>query len=150
MNTKPVIRPADITEAESIANLYLRSRAWALPSVPVAHEPDDVRRWFRDYLLPKTDTFVAVQDGTIVGFMSLDDHWIEQLYLEPGITGQGIGTQLLELAKLRFPTGLKLWTFQVNDRAREFYEKHGFVVSEMTDGAGNEEHAPDVLYKWGY
>ncbi len=144
------IRPAEIVEADAIAELYLRSRAWGLPTIPVAHDDADVRRWCREQLLPKTDTFVAVVDGAIVGFMSLDNHWIEQLYLDPSYTGKGVGTQLLDLAKLRFPTGLKLWTFQVNERARKFYEKHGFVVSEMTDGARNEEHAPDVLYKWGY
>jgi GNAT superfamily N-acetyltransferase len=44
--------------------------------------------------------------------------------------------------------GLRLWTFQKNEGARRFYERHGFDVVEMTDGAGNEEHEPDVLYAW--
>ena len=41
---------------------------------------------------------------------------------------------------------LQLWTFQVNDRARRFYERNGFTIAEMTDGAGNQEREPDIRY----
>ncbi|MDP9464580.1 MAG: GNAT family N-acetyltransferase, partial [Actinomycetota bacterium] len=44
------------------------------------------------------------------------------------------------------PEGLQLWTFESNDRARRFYERHGFTAVEFTDGAGNEERWPDVRY----
>ena len=45
-------------------------------------------------------------------------------------------------------TGLQLWTFQVNEAARRFYERQGFVAAESTDGSGNEERSPDVRYTW--
>ena len=48
----------------------------------------------------------------------------------------------------RQPDGFSLWTFQQNLRARRFYERHGFVAVEETDGLGNEERAPDVRYLW--
>jgi len=51
-------------------------------------------------------------------------------------------------AQARRPAGLELWTFQVNDGARRFYERHGFRAVEVTDGAGNEERQPDVRYAW--
>ncbi len=44
--------------------------------------------------------------------------------------------------------GLELWTFQVNARARRFYERHGFVEVDRTDGGHNEERQPDVRYAW--
>lgn len=31
--------------------------------------------------------------------------------------------------------------------ARRFYERHGFVVVDATEG-DNEEGAPDVCYQW--
>jgi hypothetical protein len=46
------------------------------------------------------------------------------------------------------PEGLQLWTFQSNVRAHKFYERHGFIAVETTDGSGNEEQAPDVRYVW--
>jgi len=36
----------------------------------------------------------------------------------------------------------------VNEPARRFYERHGFVAEELTEGAANEERAPDVRYRW--
>jgi hypothetical protein len=36
----------------------------------------------------------------------------------------------------------------VNARGRAFYEHHGFTIDHMTDGAGNEEQEPDILYVW--
>jgi hypothetical protein len=46
------------------------------------------------------------------------------------------------------PDGFELWVFAVNTRARRLYERHGLVAVEFTDGAGNEEGAPDVRYAW--
>jgi ribosomal protein S18 acetylase RimI-like enzyme len=46
------------------------------------------------------------------------------------------------------PHGLWLWTFQTNTGARRFYERHGFVAVDETDGSANEERAPDVRYAW--
>ncbi len=43
----------------------------------------------------------------------------------------------------------ELWTFQTNLPARRFYERHGFIAVRWTDGASNEERAPDVRYVWG-
>jgi hypothetical protein len=58
------------------------------------------------------------------------------------------GACLVELAKRERPDGLRLWTFASNLRAQRFYERHGFVEAQCTDGRGNEERAPDILYVW--
>ena len=52
------------------------------------------------------------------------------------------------LAKKRYPDGLQLCSFQVNGPAQRFYERHGFIAVEHTDGSGNEEHEPDIRYVW--
>jgi hypothetical protein len=39
--------------------------------------------------------------------------------------------------------------FQANAGARRFYLRHGFVEAGRTDGRGNEERAPDILYVFG-
>ena len=41
--------------------------------------------------------------------------------------------------------GLQLWVFQRNVGARRFYERHGFTLTELTDGSRNEEREPDAL-----
>ena len=65
----------------------------------------------------------------------------------PEHQGCGVGDTLLQLAKAAFPS-LQLWTFQKNVLTRRFYEKRGFVAIQETNGLDNEEHEPDVLYRW--
>lgn len=144
----PSVRPAAAEDALAVAEVYLRSFTAAMPSVQRAHPDDEVRTWVRDVLVRGGSVVVAEADGQVVGFVALSDGWVEQLYVDPSHQGQGIGAQLLALAKDRQPDGLQLWTFQVNEQAQRFYEQHGFVVVERTDGSGNEEREPDVRYAW--
>ena len=97
------------------------------------------------------DREVADLDGVVVGLMVLgherDGDWIEQLYLDPSWMGRGLGERFMEVALRRCPNGLQLWAFQSNEGARRFYERHGFVAEELTDGRANEERTPDVRYR---
>jgi hypothetical protein len=83
-----------------------------------------------------------------LGILVLEGSWVDQLYVEPAMTGQGIGADLLRVAKRERPLGLRLWTFASNTRAQRFYERQGFVEVRRTDGRDNEEKAPDILYVW--
>lgn len=83
-----------------------------------------------------------------IALMALTPTWIEHLQVHPEHTGRGLGTTLLEHAMQLQPTGLQLWVFESNVRAIAFYERHGFVTVERTDGAGNEERAPDARMVW--
>ena len=73
---------------------------------------------------------------------------VDQLYVDPPWIGRGLGRILVDHAKQRSAGGLELWTFQVNAAARRFYARQGFVEVDWTDGAGNEEHEPDVRCRW--
>jgi ribosomal protein S18 acetylase RimI-like enzyme len=83
-----------------------------------------------------------------VGILVLKGDCIDQLYVDPTLTGRGIGAELLELAKRERPHGLRLWTFVSNGGAQRFYGRHGFREVERTDGTRNEERAPDIHYAW--
>jgi GNAT superfamily N-acetyltransferase len=143
-----VLRPAGAADAAAVAEVWLRSFDDALPTVQRAHTDDEVRGWIRDVLVPGHDVWVAEADGAVVGVLALSEGWLDQLYLDPGWRGRGIGDRFVELAKQRQPAGLQLWTFEVNRPAQRFYERHGFVAVERTDGATNESREPDVRYVW--
>jgi hypothetical protein len=55
---------------------------------------------------------------------------------------------MIATAKARRPDGLDLYCFQVNTRARTFYENHGFVAVATGDGSNNSEGQPDIRYAW--
>lgn len=142
-----IIRPATDSDAEATANMWLRSRTIALPTVRLGHSDEEVRGWFRTVVIPQHDTWVADAAGTIVGVLVLSDQFVEQLYLAPDWRGRGIGDRMVALAKAHRPDGLQLWTFQVNRPAQRFYERHGFRAVERTNG-DNEEREPDIRYAW--
>jgi len=143
-----VIRRATASDAAASADVYLRSFAAALPTVVRPRSDDEVHAYIRDVVVPSHETWVAVAEEQVVGLMVLDGDLLSQLYLDPGWRGRGIGDRFVTLAKERGPRGLSLWTFQVNKPAHRFYERHGFVEAERTDGSGNEEREPDVRYVW--
>lgn len=138
-------RPEDSIE---MAEVWIQSYAAALPAVRRAHTDDEVREWFASVVVPRREAWVAVDRRRVVGLLVLVEAEIEQLYLAPEWRGNGIGDRFIELAKQRRPGGLSLWTFQVNKPAQRFYERHGFVPAERTDGSANEEREPDVRYEW--
>jgi GNAT superfamily N-acetyltransferase len=140
------LRRAVLADAPAVAELFLDS-FHATYAFPLAHTDDEVRGWVRDKLVPTMETWVAVDGERVVGMMVVAPGHLEQLYVAPDRLGRGIGRRLLELAKERSPGGLSLWTFQVNDRARRFYERNGFVAAQLTD-SDNEEGQPDVRYDW--
>ncbi len=98
--------------------------------------------------MPRQETWVAENGGAVVGVMVLHGELLSQLYLDPDWRGRGLGDRFVRLAKERSPHGLNLWTFQINKPAHRFYERHGFVAVEHTDGSGNEEREPDMRYVW--
>ncbi|MBC9712046.1 GNAT family N-acetyltransferase [Streptomyces sp. TRM66268-LWL] len=145
----PELRRARAADAEDLAEVWLRSYAAALPGVRRAHTDSEVRDWFRHVVVPQHETWAAsAPDGTAVGLLVLDGPELDQLYLAPEWRGRGLGDRLVTLAKSRRPTGLSLWTFQVNEPARRFYARHGFVERERTDGSRNEESEPDIRMTW--
>ncbi|TGZ18741.1 histone acetyltransferase [Streptomyces sp. S816] len=147
--TGVLLRRARDSDARAAADVWLRSFAAALPTVVRPRTEDDVRDYFRDIVVPSRETWVAEEDGgRIIGVMVLDGQLLSQLYLEPERRGRGLGDRFVALAKERSPDGLTLWTFQVNKPAHRFYERHGFLAAESTDGSGNEEREPDVRYVW--
>jgi GNAT superfamily N-acetyltransferase len=73
---------------------------------------------------------------------------LNYLYVDPDEIGHGIGSALYRHVVERRSEGrLTFWVFQENDRARRFYERHGAHAVRFTDGEGNEEKTPDVLYE---
>jgi len=117
-----------------------------LPWLAGLHTPEEDRAFFRDHVFSTGDVWGAI-DGDIVGFIAFRKDWIDHLYVLPDRQRRGTGRELLLVAMSAW-TCLKLWTFQRNFAARAFYEKNGFIVVRETDGSGNEEREPDVLYRW--
>ncbi|KAA3451370.1 GNAT family N-acetyltransferase [Mesorhizobium sp. SARCC-RB16n] len=143
-DAKVALRPAIASDATAIARIMraaLNSFAW----MPVVHTPAEDLAFIRDIVLPNQQVTVAEAGADIVGFIAVNGDWVEQLYLDPAWTGQGIGSRLLMDATATLPI-VKLHCFQSNAGAQRFYERHGFRAEAFGDGTTNEEGLPDILY----
>ncbi|NUK27093.1 GNAT family N-acetyltransferase [Streptomyces lunaelactis] len=143
-----VIRRAAAADASAVADVWLRAFSSALPGVRRAHTDQEVRSWVQHVVVPGQETWVATVEDAVVAMMVLDGEELDQLYVDPSWQSRGIGNRFVDLAKTQSATGLALWTFQVNAPAQRFYERHGFVAVEHTDGSRNEEREPDIRYEW--
>ena len=138
------IRQANDGDIVPVARLFGAVRAACLPYLPDLHTPEEDLAFFRERVFRECEVWIA---GAIDGFIAFRAGWVDHLYVAPERQRAGIGGALLAQA-MRSHSPLRLWTFQKNVRAIEFYAARGFREIERTDGSGNEEREPDVLLEW--
>lgn len=145
-----------------VSNIYEQSWKYAyrgivpqsfLDSIPPGSSVSRIRESGRQYL-------VAVENDTIIGTSSFcGSRWeqykdygeIATIYFLPEYMGKGYGRLLLgrtveELRQLGYDHIL-LWVFEDNHRARRFYEKCGFILSneKQVNEIGGKELS-EVMY----
>lgn len=141
-----IVRRALLADSAEIAEVFLASRA-TMAYLPRLHTDDDTRS-FIAHVVRDLETFVAVRQNGIVGFLAFRDDWLDHLYVHPARFNTQTGTKLFAEARFQRPEGFQFWVFQQNAGARRFYERHGCALARLTDGSGNEEQLPDALYVW--
>ncbi|MGF0538121.1 N-acetyltransferase family protein [Agrobacterium sp. ES01] len=92
--------------------------------------PDCFEIWFDQ----STDVFyVAVENATVLGFVSIKDDEVVKLYCCRKVRGSGLAGQLLAHAEsqiaVRGFTKAYLFCTAGNHRAERFYENHGWILS---------------------
>jgi putative acetyltransferase len=141
------IRELELHEMDAAAAVHRASLLHAVPFFAGLHTREEDRQYFRERVFPACEVWGAFDEQTLVGIIAFRRDWIDQLYVLPSAQRRGTGTALLEIARNKY-SSLHAWTFQRNIVARSFYESRKFVRIKETDGLGNAEKEPDVLYFW--
>ncbi len=149
MGALPTVTVRQLKSEHAAAAAVLHRNAGALiPGYDTSiHTPEEDLAFHRDQVIPTGDAWGAFDGERLLGLIALLPGWIDHLYVEPALHRQGIGSLLVRHAQVR-QSELRLYTFQSNANARAFYERHGFTIEELTDGARNEEKMPDITYRW--
>ena len=156
----PTEAPADGATEEFELRPGFRSDLYALHEVfvgatagpghpPESRSPEEVRTWCLQLLDdPGRQLWVAVRDELPLGFVLLEGAWVNLLFVHPDRNARGVGAALIGLVKSLRPSGFGLRVYQMNERARRFYRKHGLVELERTDGASYHDAEPDLQMAW--
>jgi GNAT superfamily N-acetyltransferase len=159
------VRPATGKDAPGIA--CAQERAWqrAYRHVFPVEELDrggfirpELWRERLEHPPPGWTTFVADEDGAVVGFVSVgpsrDERGLGELYaiyVHPDWWATGAGRALIQRGELQLRSTYDvatLWVLEDNPRARSFYETAGW----STDGGKKSDErwgvrAPEVRYR---
>jgi len=95
--------------------------------------------------LPNSETYLAIKDNVIVGFISMADNYLAALFVKTEMQGNGIGKKLLNYIKERRET-IQLKVYKKNAGSVQFYEMQDFkTLSESNDENTNEI---EFLMEW--
>jgi GNAT superfamily N-acetyltransferase len=132
--------PADLPVIARILGDWCRDTDW----MPKLHSRE-ADLGFLQHLAGRG--ILRVMGDPALGFMARQGGEVDALYIAADARGRGLGAALLAEAMAAEPV-LTCWTFQANLAAQRFYARAGFVETERTDGAGNDERLPDIRLEW--
>jgi GNAT superfamily N-acetyltransferase len=135
------VRSAVLADATQLGHLHIET--WQIAYADVFPEEFlaglDVSarvKWFRRNIKQQRMVLVAESGDGLVGFCSageaFDPDWgeIYAIYVHPDHWGRGYGRELLAAAEDQLLSGgfgkALLWVLEVNQIAREFYERQGW------------------------
>ena len=99
-----------------------------------AHDFIDPSYWDRNFNyvkrnLPLSEVYVYEINGYVVGFIGMDNGYVDGLFVDKEYRGTGIGTRLLNYIKEENDF-FTLHVFENNYGAETFYENRGLIKKE--------------------
>lgn len=111
-----------------------------------AHDFIDVSYWDRNFgyvsrLIPRSEVYVYEINGEVVGFIGVDEGYINGLFVKQEYRNQGIGTKLIAYL-LEDYDFLELDVFENNQGAVRYYENRNFkkLREEVNEDLGEVEY----------
>jgi putative acetyltransferase len=140
-----MLRRSTAEDGAEVSRVFVavRDEMTYLPRISDEHRPL-LGGWF----IERDEVWVSEEEGRVDGFFALKGRELSHINVAPDAQNRGLGAEMLAEAKRLRPEGLELWVFQKNEGARRFYERHGFELVKLTDGADNMEREPDAFYEW--
>ncbi len=92
-------------------------------------------------LIPASEVYVYEIDGRVVGFIGVDEGYVNGIFVEKDFRGLGIGTRLLAYVSEIYDV-IELHVFENNFGAVRFYENRRFIKidEEINEDLGEVEY----------
>lgn len=91
---------------------------------------DELRRRVDDEMAAGWVVTIAEHNSAVIGFAAVkrNEAILDQLFVQPGQIGSGVGRALFNRCLEMMPEGFTLHTASSNNKARRFYEKAGMKI----------------------
>ncbi len=89
--------------------------------------------------------YVYEQESKVVGFVGINQEFIEGIFVDRNYRSKGIGKKLINYCKKNYNT-LSLNVYCKNKKAIEFYKREGFEICEKKLEKDNKEF--EYVMKW--
>lgn len=119
------IRAYTPSDRAAVLDIWLEASKVGHPFLPLA-ELNRQQALVGDVYLPISETWVAEQEGRIVGFIGLLESFIGGLFVDPKQHGNGVGRRLIDHA-YRLKGSLSVEVYADNPIAPTFYARCGFT-----------------------
>lgn len=121
----PILRPYLPQDLSAVLTIWETASASAHPFLSAKYLSRERRAIPKTYL-PQAETWVALDDGQVLGFIALMGDEVGALFVDPQFHGSGIGQALLAKAQV-LRSALMVQVFEKNQKALAFYKLFGFV-----------------------
>ena len=138
-----MIRTFKKEDTEAVMRIWLNGNLEAHGFVPADYWRENLP--MVEEQLPEADIFVWEENGSIRGFLGIQDGFIAGIFVDSSCRSEGIGKKLLDHAKTIYPS-LSLKVYQKNTRAAGFYFREGFFAE--SEGMDEETGEPEYTMVW--
>lgn len=145
-----MIRELRKTDVEYVAKIWLDTNIKAHDFIPEEYWKSNFAFVKEMFLQAEIYLYEEEKARQILGFVGLNDNYIEGIFVRDKAQSCGIGRKLLDFVKER-KCSLKLSVYQKNARAIQFYEREGLqMVSEGVDEVTGEKEYVMVWERLSY
>ena len=96
--------------------------------------------------MKQSNIFVYENNGKILGFIGIDNGFIQGIFVSKTSRSKGIGKKLIDYCKKKYDT-LTLSVYKKNERAINFYKKQSFQIQSKSVDSQTKEIEYEMIWK---
>jgi len=112
-------------DIETVVELWYKTSIIAHDFIPESYWAKNKDAMTSIYL-PNSETYVAIEDEKIVGFISMAENLLAAIFVDNKIQGKGVGKELLNFIKKR-RNKIQLQAYKKNTKTVDFYKSQNFI-----------------------
>lgn len=138
------IRKLVSEDIDIVVELWYRTSIIAHDFIPNDYWRNNKQAMAFEYL-PNSETYLAIENGEIVGFVAMIENFLAAIFVDNKIQGQGIGKSLLNFVKHK-RAKIQLNVYEKNIKSIDFYKGQGFILQSINQEEKTGED--EFLMEW--